>query len=287
MFGLVTDSTATLSPEEISANNIAVVPLSILLNGKAYKEGTEISNDEFYEKIKDIKDIPKTSQPAVGSFVEAYQRLKEQGITEVLSIHISTGISGTINSAKAAAEQIKDMNIHIIDSKSLSRPVGDLVLEAAKLRGEGLSIEQVKSYIEAMIEKIKVYCLVGDLQFLHKGGRVSGVSYFLGSLLNINPIVKVNEEGVITAHEKVRSFKKALARLAEYAQKDIQDIDDRVVVDVMYSTSLEDANSLKAQILSAQPGIEVQLKSLTPVIGSHTGRGSIGLGIMFYPQKDV
>lgn len=285
MFGLVTDSTATLSTKEVEKHNITIVPLSILLNGQSYLEGVEITNAEFYEKITNITEIPKTSQPAVGNFVDAYKALKEQGITEVLSVHISTGISGTINSAKAAAEQLPDMKIHIVDSKSLSRPVGNLIQKAAELRDQGLDIEQVKNYLDRMIDNIKVYCLVGDLQFLHKGGRVSGVAYFLGSLLNINPIVRVNEEGVITAHEKVRSFKKALLRLVEYAEKDLNARKERALVNIMYSTRIEDANLIRDEIKKLMPDVDIDLKSLTPVIGSHTGAGSIGLGIMFYPEE--
>jgi len=284
MFGLVTDSTATLTEEESKNSNINIVPLTILLNGVSYQEGIDITNEEFYERIDDSSDIPKTSQPAVGKFVDAYNRLKEQGITEVLSVHISSGISGTVNAAKAAAELVKDIKIHIIDSKTLSRPIGNFVMHAAKLRESGFGIEQVKAQMEEMADKVKVYCLVGDLEYLHKGGRVSGVAYFLGSLLNINPIVKVNDQGVICAHEKVRSFKKGLVRLAEYVEKEVKETAAKPLVNIMYSTSMEDANTLYDEIRKLLPEVSIELKSLTPVIGSHTGSGSIGLGIVFYPQ---
>lgn len=284
MFGLVTDSTATLTKEEAEQDNIAVVPLSVLLENQSYREGEDMTNEEFYEQIKGIDEVPKTSQPAVGSFVEAYNRLKEQGITEILSVHLSSGISGTVNAAKAAAEMINDIKIHIVDSKTLSRPVGNLVQYAAEMREKGCSIDQVKEQLDEMIEKVKVYCLVGDMEFLHKGGRVSGVAYFLGSLLNINPIVKINEQGVICAHEKVRTFKKALARLVEYVEKELENIKGKPLVNIMYSSNINDAHTLYELITKIFPDVAVEIKSLTPVVGAHTGRGSIGLGIVVYPE---
>lgn len=285
MFGLVTDSTATLTKEEAQQDNISVVPLTVLLENQSYREGEDITNEEFYEKIQNITEVPKTSQPAVGSFVEAYNRLKEQGITEILSVHISSGISGTVNAAKAAAEMIKDMQIHIIDSKTLSRPVGNLVQYAAELREKGCNVEQVKEQLDEIIEKFKVYCLVGDMEFLHKGGRVSGVAYFLGSLLNINPVVKVNEQGVITAHEKIRSFKKGLARLAEYVEKELENVKGKPLVNIMYSSNINDAHTLRDLITKILPDVAIEIKSLTPVVGAHTGRGSIGLGITVFPEN--
>ncbi|OEH86719.1 hypothetical protein BHU72_00125 [Desulfuribacillus stibiiarsenatis] len=283
MFGLVTDSTATLSEEEQSFSQAAIVPLSILLEGQSFREGIDITNHEFYDRIQKTKDIPKTSQPAVGDFIQAYNGLKEKGISEILSIHISTGISGTLNSAKAAAEQIKDLTVHFLDTKSLSRPIGHLVMKAANLREQGKSIEEVKSTLQEIIDSIRVYCSVGDLEFLHKGGRVSGVAYFLGSLLNICPIVFVNKEGVIVAHEKVRTFKKALDKLASYVEQAISEEKrpNLPLVNILHAANEKDALSLQNIILEKFPSIRTEVRSLTPVIGSHTGMGTIGLAILF------
>lgn len=284
MFGLVTDSTATLTEEECRENQVTVVPLAILMDGESFQEGIDITNQEFYERIGGLKEVPKTSQPAVGKFVEAYSKLKEEGISEILSVHISSGISGTVNAAKAAAELVNDIKVHIVDSKTLSRPIGNFVLYAAKLRERGFGIDYVRDQMEEMADKIMVYCLVGNLEYLHRGGRVSGVAYFLGSILNINPIVKVDEAGVITAHEKIRSFKKGLNRMAEYVAEDVLIKPDmKALVNIMYSTSMDDANELYKLIKAKLPNIEISLKSLTPVIGSHTGGGSIGIGITYYP----
>ncbi|NLK01183.1 MAG: DegV family protein, partial [Clostridia bacterium] len=197
---IVTDSTADLPPEIIEKYNISIVPLKVLFGNKEYKDGIDIGPDEFYEKLEKSNTLPTTSQPSPGDFIKVYRSLLEQ-YTEIISIHLSSNLSSTVNVARLAGKDFKD-RIHVFDSKSISLGIGLLATEAAKSVQEGLRINEVLEKIKSVRKNSEVLFTLDTLEYLSKGGRIGKVSGLLGSVLNIKPIVRVNEEGIYTPYAK-------------------------------------------------------------------------------------
>lgn len=208
---IVTDSTSYLTKEEQEKYNIHVIPIPVVIDGKSYDEGVDISNSEFYEKLNNSKSFPSTSQPPMGKMIELYNQLADEGYDNVISIHLSDTISGFYNSLVALSESIENINVVPFNSKLTVKLMGYLAIEASKLVDSGHSIEQIIKELDQIRNTIDEVFVVDDLQNLVRGGRLSNASAFLGSLLKIKPLLTFDENtNEIVAFEKVRSRKKKL-----------------------------------------------------------------------------
>ena len=218
--GLITDSTCDLSSEIIDKFNIEIVPLNLHLNDKTYHDGIDIASEEFFEKLENVNSFnkfPTTSQPAMGIFIEKYKKMTHK-YDSLISIHLANALSGTYEAASLASNQIEDTEIEVIDSKSTSLGLGFQVLLAAKIIENGNNVEKIKQTLKQAQKNLNVFFTVYDLDFLKKGGRISRTKAFLGSILNLNPILKLdNETGEIYPYDKVRGSSRTIKKIVKLA----------------------------------------------------------------------
>lgn len=270
---IVTDSTAYLEPSLRETYNISIVPLSVIFGTESYREELDISTDAFYEKLK--TELPKTSQPSTGMIVEEYERLKKEGYDTIISIHLSSGISGTCQNAQTASTMIEGVNVHVFDSEISCAAQGFYTLEAAKMAQDGKSTEEIIQRLNEMKQTLTAYFVVDDLKHLQRGGRLNNAQAIIGSLLQIKPVLHF-EEAKIVPFEKVRTLKKSIARIYELFN-DVAKEGKPMKAAIIHSHRDKEYEALKAKIEKEHPHVEVTESYFGPVIGTHLGDRSIGL----------
>jgi DegV family protein with EDD domain len=272
---ILTDSTAYLAEEQIAKYGIEVIPLNVIWEGTSYLDNVDISSDEFYERLKTAKELPTTSQPSVGAFKEYFDRIAPdvEGIAAVL---LSDKISGTIASAKAARDQMGGFPIEIVDTKTTVAGLALVVLEAAKAAEEGKDLAVVAARAKEVSEKVKTMFLVDTLEFLHKGGRIGGAKRFVGSLLSVKPILHLLD-GAVDTLDSVRTKKKALRALVEIAKTDIEQQSGKAHIGVFHGLAEEEGQAVANQLHEMFAPDEMLFTGLSPVIGVHTGPGTVGI----------
>lgn len=272
---IVTDSTADLKPEVIEKYNLHVVPLTIQIGGKTYLDRVDLEPESFLELMKNSDEMPKSSQPAPGVFKELYDRLGENG-DQILSIHMTGGMSGTVESAKTAA-QLTDSDVTVIDSRYISHALAFQVFEAADMAKAGKSMEEIVERVEQIRLNTKLFVVVDTLDNLVKGGRIGKGRALLGSLMKIKPIASL-DDGSYTPVAKVRSHK----QVVEYLFNDFKErTAGKVVkgVGIAHAGGLAMAEPLREKI--KETGfMDIKFDFTTPVISTHTGVGAIGF--MYY-----
>ncbi|MDT3425626.1 DegV family protein with EDD domain [Paenibacillus forsythiae] len=278
---IVTDSTSDIPPSMAEAYGIHVVPLTLMFAEESYRDGIDITPEQFYERLPRSPQLPTTSQPSPVEYMDVYRNILEQyPDSPVLSFHISSGLSGTYQSALLAKSMLEEEGdrITVVDSLSASYGFGLLVVHAARLSAEGKGPEEILESVERLRRSRKLYFLVDTLEYLQKGGRIGKASAILGTLLNIKPILSIDEDGIIYAVEKVRGRKKAVARMIELFKSDLQGA-DKVNVAVGH-TAQPAAGEEFLQELSAHFTLEEKvLTNVGPVVGSHVGNGTLAVFI--------
>ena len=272
---IVTDSTADLKEEEIKQFGIHVVPLTIQIDDQSYVDGVDLGREDFMGLMATSKELPKSSQPAAGIFKELYDELGKDG-SEIISIHMTGGMSGTVKSAQAAAE-MSDASVTVIDSMYISHALSFQIIEAAKMAESGSSVTEIVERLIAIRKQTSLFVVVDKLDNLVKGGRIGKGRGLIGSLLNIKPIATL-QDGVYTPIAQARSHRQVVAHLfkaftEETAGKVIRK------VGISHANGLKMAEPLKKMI--EETGIkDVSLTFTTPIISTHTGEGAIGF--MYY-----
>ncbi|MEM5686654.1 DegV family protein [Bacillus cereus] len=269
---IVTDSTADLSQEVIEKYDIHVLPLSISVNGQTYLDRVDLQPDEFIEEMIKSEELPKTSQPAMGTFVEMYDKLGEDG-SEVLSIHMTSGMSGTVATASSAAS-MTDTKVTVVDSQFITHALAYQVVEAAKMANEGRSLEEILKRVDEVRKNTRLYVVVDTLENLVKGGRIGKGKAFIGSLLNIKPIASL-EDGVYNPVTKVRSQGQIVKTLAKLFEEDTA---GKVVkaVAIPHAKAIPLAENVKAAVEKVSGFAQSEIFFTTPIISTHTGPGAIG-----------
>ncbi|MFI8577389.1 DegV family protein [Rossellomorea aquimaris] len=273
----VTDSTAFVPIHSSSKeNHIYIVPMNILFGEREYQDGVDLSPEELFLKLKVEKVEVKTSQPSIGTFKALYEELSKD-YDYIFSIHVSSHFSGTYSSAHQAAELLKDTlpNIICIDSKVISNPLTELILFGQRLLHEGKDPLQIKVAIEERIASCETYVMVGSLEQLHKSGRMSGLSFFLGSVLNVKPMLAI-ENGKLEVKDKVRSIKKGLTSMSDRLDQALS-VKKIKKVSVLHGLNREDALEWIEQLKKTYPEIEFGAYPLGAVIGVHAGANTIGI----------
>lgn len=272
---IVTDSTADLKPEVIEKYNLHVVPLTIQIGGKTYLDRVDLEPESFLDLMKNSDEMPKSSQPAPGVFKELYDRLGKNG-DQILSIHMTGGMSGTVESAKTAA-QLTDSDVTVIDSRYISHALTFQVFEAADMAKAGKSMEEIVERVEQIRLNTKLFVVVDTLDNLVKGGRIGKGRALLGSLMKIKPIASL-DDGSYTPVAKVRSHK----QVVKYLFNDFKErTAGKVVkgVGIAHAGGLAMAEPLRDKI--KETGfMDIKFDFTTPVISTHTGVGAIGF--MYY-----
>lgn len=276
--GIITDSTAYLPEEIIRQYDIRIVPLFIHWDGETYRDGIDITPDEFYERLRKSRTLPTTSQPSIQDFLQTYEEMATR-YDAIVAVLISSGISGTVASATAAAKEFDKIPVTIVDSKSTSVAQGYAALEAARVAQAGGTLAEVEQAAQRVVALTHTFFVVDTLKYLHKGGRIGGAARYLGTALNIKPILYFDKEGKIDALERVRSKKRALRRIIELARERVGE--RPVNVGVIHANAREEGEAFKAQVEQSLNCREVMFVELSPVLGTHVGPGTIGLGL--YP----
>jgi DegV family protein with EDD domain len=273
---VVTDSAADIPAELVRAHSILVVPLTVHFGDKTYVEGEDIDPPAFYEMLGSNPNHPRTSQPSIGRFEQAYRRL-EQEHAEVVSIHLSSGLSGTFGSAQAAAQSIAGLKIHIVDSQLASMAEGAVVLAAAQRAEAGESAEAIVQFAEAMRSRVHVAIMIDNLAFLQRGGRIGRAQSMLGTLLSVKPIVTL-EGGLVLPMQRSRTTSRALLDMAAVARS----LAPLESVRILHS-STPDIVAEFSRLLEPIFGQEVPSQLLGPVVGSHVVKGVVAV-LMIRPE---
>ncbi len=272
---VVTDSTAYLPEDLVSAYNITVVPLVVIWGEEILHDNVDITANEFYDRLAVDKVMPSTSQASIQAFADAFTRLHNEGY-EILTVVISSGLSGTFGSALQAKKMVPEARVELVDSKLTSLPLAYLALASARAAKAGASLEKCKQIVETIRDKAEVYFAVDTLEFLHRGGRIGGASRFLGTALNLKPILNL-QDGKIEAVERVRTSKKAHHRLLELLEKGVHGHKKINMIGVVAASAAEAAAALLTEIKQKYSPDEILLANLSPVIGTHTGPGTVGV----------
>ncbi|MBN2116090.1 MAG: DegV family protein [Anaerolineales bacterium] len=276
---LVTDSTTYMPPELVKKYNISVAPQILIWGDQTYKDGVDIQPSEFYAKLKTAREMPTTSQVSVASFQEIFQKLVEQDF-EVLALLISTKLSGTIQSAVQAQELIGSAGgkIHIVDSHSVAMALGFQVLAVARALEQGASLREAIALAEKSSEYTGVFFAVDTLEFLHRGGRIGGAQRFIGTMLNMKPILAI-QEGRVEGIERIRTKVKAHERILELTVEKIRGRSP-VHIATLHANAAEDAEVVLTKAEQALHPVESVFSEVSPVVGTHAGPGTVGLAFM-------
>ena len=269
----ITDTTASLSKEFTQQFQIHVVPLHLVIDQVSYKETIDITEKDFYDRMKTEDGKFQTSQPSIGEFENLYKKLKEEYDFGV-AIHASSTLSGTYQTSKMAAE-MADFKLYAIDSQIGSYPLSVLIKKGIELAERGLEIDEVITQIEALRDYSRLYLVPSNLDQLHKSGRVSGSQKILASLFNIKPILAI-EDGAAKIKEKVRTEKRALIWLINALQEDLKHYKVNKVA-IVHANDMERAIAFEKFVNETFPELPTEILMLVTVAGVHTGVGTLGL----------
>ncbi len=274
---IITDSTAYI-PKDILANlNITVAPQVLIWGNETLRDGVDIQPEAFYNRLQKSTVMPTTSQVTIGQFKDMFSNLLDEG-KQVLALLISTKLSGTIDSAVQAKDMLPGTPIEIVDSKTTAMALGFQVLTVARAADSGASLAECKALAEKSTEHVGVVFAVDTLEFLHRGGRIGGGQRFLGTVLNMKPILEVTG-GRVEGIERVRTRSKSLSRLVEIIEERIGGRKP-VRLATLHANSPEDARALLDMANSRLNAVESIISEVSPVVGTHAGPGTVGLAFM-------
>ncbi|MGD2049839.1 MAG: DegV family protein [Chloroflexota bacterium] len=272
---VATDSTANIPDDYIHELNIYVIPQVLNWEGDTFLDGIDITPSEFYQRLVQAKELPTTSQPSAGQFYEFFGNLAEKH-EAIIGVFISEHLSGTIDSALTGAEMMSDFPIEIVDSKSASMGLGFMVMAVARALKDGASYEEAAQLARDLIPVTHAIFVVDTLEYLHKGGRIGGAQRLVGSLLSMKPLLHL-EEGRIEPLARIRTKRKAVEKLLDVVASDTEG-KGKLHASVIHAAAPEDAEQFKEQVLERLDPVEIISSELSPVVGTHTGPGLVGMG---------
>ncbi|RFU61705.1 DegV family protein [Bacillus sp. V59.32b] len=277
---IVTDSTVDMTVEELKKYEIEMIPLSISIDGEVYLDKIEIEQNDFLEKMRNAKELPKSSQPSTGAFIDVYNKLGADG-SEVISIHMTGGMSGTFRSAESAAG-MTETKVTVIDSQFISKALSFQVIEAAKMAQEGKTAVEITERLTKIRNQTSLIIVIDTLENLAKGGRIGKVSAFFGSLLNIKPIA-ILEDGVLHPVSKARSQSQIIKNLLN---RFVDDTKGKVLkgVSIAHANGLELSEKVRKAVQEVSGFENITIEVTTPVISTHAGEGAMALMYYWDPE---
>jgi DegV family protein with EDD domain len=275
MIKFVTDSTAYLSKEFSATHDIRIVPLYVHFGDTAFREGVDLNNSEFFDRLKAAPELPTTSQPSAGEFHEVFKELADQQ-HEIVTLTISSKLSGTWNSAMAAKEMLPDAGISVVDSLSTSVGLQLMLEQAITAASEGATRSEIEDLIEQAKTNMEVLFVVDTLEYLAKGGRIGNAKAFLGTILKVKPIL-ILQDGAIEPCEQVRSKRKALLRMLELVEEHLGSRGPQAKVAITHALVPGEAKALAQELAERLSCAEPSVADIGPVVGTHTGPGVIGV----------
>ncbi|MGB9595780.1 MAG: DegV family protein [Candidatus Poribacteria bacterium] len=274
MVKIVTDSTCDLTKEMVERYGIEVVPLTVHLGDRAFRDFYDVTSLEFFQMLRDTDDFPTTSQPSVEEFIKTYTKIGDED--DIVSIHISLDMSKTAQSASTAQKQLPGYKINVIDSRTVSVGLGIIVLELAKAAKDGADINEILRLTDELKSKIRVYFSVDSLDYLQKGGRIGKAQGFLGTMLKIKPLLAV-ADGFVSPVERVRGSSRLISRMVEIVKEDAQR-GKNMKCAFIFGENLFSCNELIFHLKSEVQFEELYRNYIGTVITSHAGPTAFGLG---------
>ena len=273
---VVTDSTSDIPAEIATALNINIIACNVHFDTEVFREGIDLSADQFYQKLRDTPRLPKTSQPSVGAFLELYRALAPES-SGIVSIHLAGKLSGTLQSATLAAAEIHDVPIVTLDSGSATMGLGWLAILAARAARAGSTFAEVASLVRGAVPRVRVLALLENLDNVLKGGRIGKGAALLGTMLNVKPLLQIRD-GEVLALERVRTWQKAKTRLVELVSG-FGALDELAV---LHAHSAQDGAQLADQLGSIFPRSRIIIAEAGAVLGTHAGQGALGVAAIVH-----
>lgn len=267
---IVADSTCDLPAEIVARYGITVVPLYINVGSQGYLDGVDMTRTEFYEKLPTFPVHPTTALPSTDKFQAAYESLVDEGATQILSIHISSALSGLVNVARMAAKETSSVAVSVFDSRQLSLGTGFLVETAGKMAAAGHTVAEILSALNDQVKRSHVFAVLDTLEFLQRSGRMNRIMANLGTLLQLRPILTMYDGK--PGNERVRTRKRATQRLLEMLAK--VGMLERIAI--LHTHAPERVADLRDLIAGLFPEQDILVADITPVIGAHIGPGAFG-----------
>lgn len=268
---IVTDSVSDLPTEFQEALDIAVVPAVVIIDGVSYRDRVELSSAEFYRRLVESTALPTTSQPSVGDFEEVYRELAQE-TDEIISVHIPAAFSGTIRSAQAAAQAVRDARVTVVDSGQVSMGLGWLVILAARAAREGRSRDEILTLIQRTIPRLRLVAVLDTLEYLRRGGRIGRAAAMMGTVLRVKPLLLVQNAELVPL-ENVRTRRRALQRLLEI----VEGWAPLEEVAVIHAAAPELAEEVRQRVGAFHPVERIPVVEAGPVLGTHVGPGAVGV----------
>lgn len=277
---IVTDSGSDLPQDIKDKYGIGVVPLSIQFGDVFYQDGVELKSEEFYQRLANTSDLPSTCQPSPADFVKCYEEISQPG-DHIISVHLSSKVSGTYQSAVLASTMVEDREIHVLDTQSASIGIGLVAVAIAEAIEQGASVAEAIAEGERVISELQLYFVVDTLEYLKRNGRIGAASAMVGSLLNIKPILTL-EDGVVTPYDKVRGKNKALKKTYDLLSEFVKENPERKIrVGLTHSNCLAEAKLISDKLQEELAIDNVMIEYIGPTIGVHVGPGTVAL--LWYP----
>lgn len=274
---IVTDSTANLPADLIEKHHIHIIPLHIHWENDDLLDGIDIKPQEFYRRLSASSTLPTTSQPSVGEFTEFFKQVATKA-ESIVGIFISDRLSGTLASARAAADLLPDLPIALVDSQSTAMSMGLIVLTAVRAAQQGYSHIEVAEIARSVVANARILFVVDTLEYLHKGGRIGGAQRLFGSMLSIKPLLHL-EEGEVRPLARIRTKKKAVRHMLDIVTQDNAGQVPTTLV-VLHAAAEDEANEIKTRLVEQFPSAEVMIASISPVVGVHTGPQALGVAYL-------
>ena len=272
---IVTDSTADLPLEFIERLHITVVPLVVLFGDEELQDGVDINSEKFFKRLVRETQLPTTSQPSIGTFRATYEALLADGATEILSIHLSSKLSKTIESARQAAEEFPEARIVHIDSRTSSLAPGLGVIAAAEAAQAGKSLDEIRALVEDHFARTHIFIMVDTLEYLRRGGRIGRAQELIGSLLQFKPLLSI-ADGEVQPIGRARTKQKALEELLRRAGE-LRPFQEAMVV---HATTPDDLDYVVQRLHGMEPEMPITVGRITPVVGVHAGPGMIAFAVV-------
>ncbi len=266
-FRVVTDSTADLPPAWRERYAIEVVPLKVLFGTESFRDGVDLTSDQFFQRLEASQQLPTTSAPSPGDFAEVYQRLSRE-CEGVISIHLGSNLSATCEAARLGADAVEGFEVHVVDSGSTTMTMAFLCRVAAKSPDLASAVRAA----EERVDKLGILALLDTMRYIQMGGRISKIQYLLGSMLDVKPLLKL-DHGEIKPLDRTRTRAKAIPGMIRRLQEE----GPLESLAVMHGSAPADAEKLREQLRQEMPGMEIEIGQIGAVLGTHTGPRALGL----------
>jgi DegV family protein with EDD domain len=271
MVKIVTDSTSDIPAELVTELGITIVPSYVMFGTESYRDGVELSREQFYEKLTSARVIPSTAAPPPDVYLEVYRRLSEE-TEEMVSIHLASRYSGIYNSAAVAAQGVSGARIAVVDSEQVTMGYGWLVVAAAEAAQRGASLDEIVALVHAMKPRARVLAALGTLEYLRRGGRVDWMRATVGTLLRIKPIIEVRL-GQVNLVERARTLRRSLGRLLVL----VQELGRLERAIVLHTNAPDLASGFADELQRVMPNWERSIEQAGVTIASHAGPGAVGV----------